>query len=123
MVGGSSGSLNVGDGRELANGLMRLLEHAGCLRKGLADPGTCLVDTTSQGVSYHYSSMGGFWVPEKKVGDRVAPGHVLGSLIEAIGGRQLEQVRADRAGVVVTVRRYPVVHARELLVRVAEDAR
>jgi predicted deacylase len=123
VVGGRAAALDVEDGRELAHGLMRLLEHSGSLRAGLADPGTCLVDTTSQGVSYHYSSLGGFWVPEKQAGDKVAPGHVLGSVIEAIGGRQLEQVRATRPGVVVTVRRYPVVHARELLVRVAEDGR
>lgn len=121
VVGGRAGTLHVQDGRTLADGLMRLLEHAGCLRKGLSDPGSCLVDTTRQGVSYHYSGLGGFWVPEKRAGDRVAPGHVLGSVTEAIGGRQLEQVRADREGVVVTVRRYPVIHARELLVRVAGE--
>ena len=38
----------------------------------------------------------------------------------SVGGGLVEEVRADRAGVVVTMRSYPVVHARELLVRVAE---
>ena len=37
-----------------------------------------------------------------------------------LGGEPIEEVRARRAGLVLAVRLYPMVHAQELLVRVAE---
>ena len=36
-----------------------------------------------------------------------------------VGGEQLDEVRALCTGVVMTVRAYPMIHAQELLVRVA----
>ena len=47
-------------------------------------------------------------------------GAAAGFDLLVIGGDLLDQVRAERSGVVATMRTYPVVHARELLVRVAE---
>lgn len=119
VVGGQGGTLDTWAARQIADGLLRLLSTLGMIRQTV-DPGEPKVDTTRRGVGYHYSATGGFWVPEVKVGDRVEPGHVLGTLHEVIGGELLDQVRARQAGVVVTMRTYPVVHARELLVRVAE---
>lgn len=119
VVGGSAARLDVGDARTLADGILRLLTSVGCIRE-ITDPGASRVDTTSAGVAYHYSGCGGFWVPEVQVGEVVGPGHLLGAVTEVVGGRRLEQVRADRAGVVATMRCYPIVHARELLARVAD---
>lgn len=121
VVGGRGATLDTAASRQLADGLLRLLEHLQVIRPH-TDPGQVLVDTTRRGVSYHYSSLGGFWVPEVGVGDRVAPGHLLGAVTEVLGGGLVEEVRAERSGVVTTMRTYPVVHARELLVRVAESA-
>jgi predicted deacylase len=119
VVGGRGATLDLEPARTMADGLFRLLHHMGILPvptpfKGLA------VDTTRDRVSYHYSGVGGFWVPEVEIGDRVAPGHLLGTVTEVIGGGQLEEVRADRKGVVITMRTYPVIHAQELLARVSE---
>ena len=119
VVGGRGATLDLSRSRQIADGLLRLLTEVGVLRFGM-EPGQILVDATRRGVAYHYSSFGGFWVPEVAVGDRVAAGHLLGTINEVVGGSLVEEVRADRAGVVVTMRSYPVVHARELLVRVAE---
>ncbi|MCB9744866.1 MAG: succinylglutamate desuccinylase/aspartoacylase family protein [Alphaproteobacteria bacterium] len=119
VVGGQGGTLDVSAARQIADGLLRLLCTLGMVRQTV-DDGAPLVDTTRRGVGYHYSATGGFWVPEVRVGDRVEPGHVLGTLHEVIGGEVLDQVRARQQGFVVTMRTYPVVHARELLVRVAE---
>ena len=120
VVGGRAGTLDVGHARTLAHGLLRLLHHLKVLKHAVADPAEALVDTTRQGVRYHYSDVGGFWVPEVRVGDRVEPGHLLGAVTEVVGGQRVEAVRAERAGIVMSMRAYPVVHARELLVRVAE---
>jgi predicted deacylase len=119
VIGGRGATLDVDASRVLANGILRLLHHLEILPIA-PDPGETVVDTTRTQVSYHYSAVGGFWVPEVRTGDRVKPGHVLGKITEVIGGDLLEEFRADREGIVVTMRTYPVVHARELLVRVAE---
>ena len=119
IVGGRGATLDLGPARTMASGVLRLLHHLGIL-SAQPPPGRCVADTTRDRVSYHYSGLGGFWVPEVSIGDRVAPGHLLGSVTEVIGGGRLEDVRADRAGVVITMRAYPVIHARELLVRVSD---
>ena len=119
VVGGRGSTLDVAHARSIANGVLSLLEHLGIVT-GLSDEAQTLVDTTSAGVAYHYSSVGGFWVPEVACGDRVRPGQFLGAVTEIVGGERLEEVRANRHGVVISMRCYPVVHARELLVRVAE---
>jgi predicted deacylase len=119
ILGGRGATLDVDASRTMTNGILRLLHHLGILSTA-PDPGDNLVDTTRNQVSYHYSAMGGFWVPEVRTGDRVKPGHLLGKITEVVGGDLLEEFRADRDGIVVTMRTYPVVHARELLIRVAD---
>jgi predicted deacylase len=119
LIGGRGGTLDIDHAGQLADGVLRLLHHVGILSVA-PDPGETLVDTTRASVSYHYGSFGGFWVPEVRAGDRVKPGHLLGKVTEVIGGNLLEEIRADRTGIVVTLRTYPIVHARELLVRVAD---
>lgn len=119
VVGGRGSTLDVGLARSVANGVLSLLEHKGIVQ-GVSDPAETLVDTTRAGVDYHYSGVGGFWVPEVGCGDRVRTGQFLGVVTEVVGGDRLEEVRAKRDGVVMSMRCYPVVHARELLVRVAE---
>jgi predicted deacylase len=119
VLGGRGATLDVADSRSMAQGIMRLLDFMGILPVP-TDPGKTLVDTTRAEVSYTYGSVGGFWVPEVRTGDLVKPGHLLGKITEVVGGGPLEEFRADREGVVVTMRTYPVVHAQELLVRVAD---
>ena len=117
--GGRGSTLDVQHARRIANGILRVLEHLDIIGN-MTDDEETLVDTTRAGVDYHYSSVGGFWVPEVSCGDRVAPGQFLGAVTEIVGGDRLEEVRATRRGVVMSLRCYPVVHGRELLVRVAE---
>jgi len=78
-----------------------------------------MADVTHAEVETHRASCGGFFVAEVRVGDSVKPGHLLGYIQSPIGGERLDEVRAGRTGIVMTVRAYPMIHAQELLVRVA----
>ena len=103
----------------MANGLSNLLGHMGiCAHMDMGGTGT-VADVTHAEVEIHRAGCGGFFVSEVRVGDLVKPGHLLGYLQSPIGGERLEEIRAGRTGVVMTVRAYPMVHAQELLVRVA----
>ena len=120
VVGGRGSTLDVVHARIIANGVLSLLEHLDIV-SGLSDHTETLIDTTSAGVDYHYSSVGGFWVPEVSCGQAVRPGQFLGAVTEIVGGERLDELRAERSGVVMSMRCYPVVHARELLVRIAQS--
>jgi predicted deacylase len=78
-----------------------------------------VADVSRAEVETHRAECGGFFVSEVRVGDLVKPTHLLGYIQAPVGGERLEEARAGRAGVVMTVRSYPMVHAQELLVRVA----
>ena len=119
VIGGRGATLDIAASRTMANGVMRLLYHLGVLPVPVDADGN-RVDTTKSGVQYIYGMIGGFWVPEVRVGDEVKPGHLLGKITEVIGGGLLQEFRAETAGLVVTARTYPVVHAQELLIRIAE---
>lgn len=117
VVGGRGVTLDTGHSTTLANGLYRLLTALGLGPR--MDAGNTLADVTHGDVESHRSECGGFFVPEVRVGDRVEGGHLLGRVQNPIGGEQLQEVRAKRRGVVMTLRAYPLVHASELLVRIA----
>ncbi len=117
VVGGRGITLDTSHSTTLANGLSRLLAHLGM---GPArGEGETIADVTSADIEAHRSTYGGFFVPEVRVGDRVETGHLLGRVHNPVGGELLNEVRAGRRGVVLTVRAYPLVHAQELLVRIA----
>jgi predicted deacylase len=117
LVGGRGITLDTSHSATLARGLGRLLAHLGILaHHGESET---VADVTRNEVDTLRASCGGFFVPEVRVGDRVRVGQLLGYLQSPIGGERLAEARSERAGVVMTVRAWPMVHAEEMLVRVA----
>ncbi len=117
LRGGRGGSLDVDDAKTMARALVRLLAQAGHLHAPEPAPPTIV---TEKMLDYR-CEVGGFFVPEVRPGEPVVVGQVLGTLRAAIGGETIESFHATAAGVVLAVRVYPVVHGRELVVRVAQS--
>lgn len=117
VIGGRGITLDTSLSTMLARGLSGLLAHLKIM-PALGEPST-VADITHAGIEVHRAPCGGFFVPEVRVGDRVRPGHLLGYLQAPIGGERLTEIRAGRRGVVMTLRANPLVHAQELLARVA----
>lgn len=117
VEGGRGSTLDTSHSDTLARGLAALLGHLRIL-PATRGPGT-IADVTHAEVETHRAPFGGFFVPEVKLGQRVQAGAPLGHLQAPFGGERLGELRAGRPGVVMTVRTYPMVHAQELLVRVA----
>jgi predicted deacylase len=118
VTGARGATLDKKAGAEIAAGLSRLMAAMGMIRSPSPGRVSALVD--DEQVHGHRSTTGGFFVAEVNVGDRVAPGDLLGRVVAPVGGTPLEDVRAVCEGLVTTVRRYPMSHAQELLLRVAE---
>jgi hypothetical protein len=118
VVGGRGITLDNRHATTMANGLANLLGHLG-ISANMDSPMEIAGDVTHADVEAHRASCGGFFVAEVRVGDLVKPGHLLGYIQSPIGGERLDEIRASRTGVVMTIRAYPMIHAQELLVRVA----
>lgn len=116
--GGRGATLDVDDARVMARGLLRMLAAMGLV--GAADPPGPHLETDR--VRDYRTGAGGFFVPEVHPGARVSHGTLLGTVRAPLGGEPIETVVAERSGVVIGVRIYPMVHARELAVRVAEES-
>ncbi len=116
--GGRGGTLDLDAAQAMADGVLAVLGMLGVVR-GVHQAGEPQADVTRSQLRYHYSAVGGFWVPEVRVGQVVRRGQLLGTLRRIVGGEVIEELRSDTEGLVMTLRAYPVVHARELLVRIA----
>ena len=77
------------------------------------------VEVTKQDIEVHRAACGSFFVPEVRVGESVQKGRLLGYLQSPIGGERIDEIRAKKPGIVMTLRANPLVHAQELLVRIA----
>ena len=62
VLGGRGATLDVADSREMANGIMRLLDHLGILPVPM-DPGNPLVDTTREAPPTSFKCSGPYLVP------------------------------------------------------------
>jgi uncharacterized protein len=117
VVAGRGITLDTGHSSTTAHGLNRLLAHLGLMHA--VGPSETVADVAASEVETFRALYGGFFVPEVRVGDAVKAGHMLGYVQSPIGGDRLAEIRASGSGIVMTVRAWPMVHAQELLVRVA----
>jgi predicted deacylase len=117
VTGGRGSTLDKAVGDELAEALRRLMGALGASRALPAR--AVLAEVGDDGMLEMRCESGGFFVPEVRVGERVGAGHLLGRVVAPVGGATIEDVRAPQAGLVTCARRYPMVHARELLLRIA----
>ncbi|MEN9785603.1 MAG: hypothetical protein RLZZ299_867 [Pseudomonadota bacterium] len=118
--GGRGGALDVGDATRMARGLARMLGALGMLN-GTDHGAQAAAGLETARTTDLRAESGGFFVPEVAPGERIETGALLGTVRHPIGGEMQEQVRATRHGVVLAVRAWPMVHARELLVRIADE--
>lgn len=105
------------ESKVMARALVRGLASMGILPGD--DPAPKTLETDQ--VRAYRTEAGGFFVPEVNPGARVSAGALLGTVRAPLGGELVERVEALRPGIVVATRVYPMVNARELVVRVAEE--
>ena len=103
----------------MASGFSNLLAHLNITTATTDSQST--IEVTKREIEVHRAACGAFFVPEVRVGEQVQKGRLLGYLQSPIGGERIYEVRAERRGIVMTLRANPLVHAQELLVRIAEN--
>ena len=113
---GRGGELELAAAHSLASAIVRLMGGMGMIATAETPPPSMM--TTE--VREYRGASGGFFVPEVRCGATVATGDLLGWVRAPLGGNPIEAIHAEKGGIVLSVRRYPLAHARELLLRVAE---
>ncbi len=117
VVGGRGVTLDTRLSTKMAASISSLLSHMGIMNSMMNIQ--TLADVTTNEIDTHRAPLGGFFVPEVRVGERVLPGRLLGYLQSPLGGERLDELRAKHEGIVMTLRANPMTHAQELLARVA----
>jgi uncharacterized protein len=88
-------------------GLARILAALGMLTEAVPPPEH---ETTLLGrFSWLYSHHAGWWAPIVEVGEAVQAGQVLGTISTIDGTEELEEIRADTAGVPIFITTSPAV--------------
>ena len=108
-------------GDQMFSGLIHLLKETGILDSGVELPGLVKHPQEIRGnqVLSVTAEHPGLYVPTIHVGDFVGEGRMLGQVIDPVAGRVLEQVKAQAAGLVFTLREHPITYSGSLLVRIA----
>ncbi|HND29314.1 MAG TPA: succinylglutamate desuccinylase/aspartoacylase family protein [Myxococcota bacterium] len=112
---GRAGTLDLGAAQVLADAVCRRLAHLGMLPPLAPVP----PPPVAREVVDLRCSRAGYFEPLRRCGEPVRAGDVVGVVRALVGGLPLEEVRALATGRVVALRAYPLVHAQELVARVA----
>lgn len=108
-------------GERLVDGILRLAAHLGMWSGDFRAYRPPIVSRDGA-VSYLNANHGGIFLPEATHGEPVAQGQLIGIVADPLAGTVLERVTAPRAGLLFTLREYPVVYPGSLLARVLDDA-
>lgn len=108
-------------GERLTQGILRLAAHLGAWA-GPARACEAPIISNDGEVSYLNAGVGGIFLPEAAHGSRVEKGQLIGIVADALTGQVAERVVAPAAGLLFTLREYPVVYPGSLLARILGDA-
>ncbi len=112
---GRAGTLDLAAAQILADAVCRRLSRLGMLPPAPPVP----PPPVARDVVDVRCSRAGYFEALRRCGEPVREGEVVGVVRALVGGRPLEEVRAAVGGRVVALRAYPLVHAQELVARLA----
>ncbi len=121
LKGGAGNRLTENVGGDLCAGVMNLLTWLGMTDEQLVPVHWAAIQraTHVQDAQVHElrTSCGGMFLPKLPLGAEVQPGDELGLVADPLEARELESLRASRAGRVVAIREQPQVFPGSLVAR------
>jgi predicted deacylase len=109
---------------QVVTGILHVAQRLGVLDEGLKlEPLTHMPRIADEGnVHYLNAETSGLFVPCVEHWSAVRSGELLGRIVSPLRGDTLSEVRAPRAGLLFTLREYPLVYEGSLLARLMEVA-
>jgi len=105
-------------GDQMIDGIFNLMKELGIWKGEVPEIRTPMISRKSDDVSYLNASASGLFVPEVSHGARLETGDLVGKIVDPLCGRVLDEVRAPRAGMLFTIREYPIVDEGSLMGRI-----
>ena len=107
-------------GERLTQGVLRLAAHLG-VWKGDFKADEAPIVSRDGDVSYLNAGAAGIFLPRATHASMVEEGQLIGIIADPLSGEVHEEVRAERAGLLFTLREYPIVYPGSLLARILGD--
>lgn len=113
--------LTIEFGNQLVDGIFNLMKTLGIWKGEVGNVRTPMISQNPNDVTYLNASASGLFVPEVSHGANLSKGDRIGKIVDPLCGRILDEVRAPRAGMLFTIRDYPIVDEGSLMGRILKE--
>lgn len=114
--------LTIEYGNQMVEGIFSLMKKLGIWSGDVIDVKKPMISTDPDDVSYLNASASGLFVPSVKHGARLSEGDVIGRIVDPLNGTVLDEVKAPQAGMLFTIRDYPIVDEGSLMGRIIKES-
>ncbi len=104
-------------GDQLVEGIFRLMQKLGIWSGEVEAVRKPIVSRDPEDVSYLNASVGGLFLPSVKHWEELKKGDPVGRIVDPLSGEVLDEVLAPVAGILFTIRDYPIVDEGSLMGR------
>lgn len=104
-------------GDQMVNGIFNLMKKLGIWEGETAVVRQPIVSRDPKDVAYLNAATGGLFVPAVRHGAKIEEGELIGRIINPLSGGVRDEVRAPMAGMLFTIREYPIVDEGSLIGR------
>ncbi|MBQ0043190.1 MAG: succinylglutamate desuccinylase/aspartoacylase family protein [Lachnospiraceae bacterium] len=108
-------------GNQMVDGIFSLMKKMGIWSGEVAPVKKPMISKNPSDVSYLNATSSGLFVPEVKHGAMLAEGELIGRIVDPLCGKILDEVRAPQAGLLFTIRDYPIVDEGSLMGRILKE--
>lgn len=108
-------------GEQLTDGIFSLMKALGIWNGETKTVRKPMISRNPDDVSYLNASASGLFVPEVNHGTRLKTGELIGRIVDPLSGTVLDEVRAPQAGMLFTIRDYPIVDEGSLMGRILKE--
>ncbi len=105
-------------GDQLADGILNLMRELGIWEGETVSPREPIVSRNPDDICYLNATAGGIFIPSVKHGAMLKKDELVGTIVDPLAGAVLDEVRAPMAGMLFTIRDYPVVDEGSLMGRI-----
>ncbi len=102
---------------QLADGIFQLMHHMGIWKGEVKSVRTPILSEDPEDVIFLNAAVAGMFVPHVKHWEKLKKGDHIGSIIDPLEGKVLNEIYSPVDGILFTIREYPVVDAGSLVGR------
>lgn len=108
-------------GDQMVDGIFNTMKELGIWTGEVKAVRKPMISQNPEDVSYLNATASGLFVPDVKHGARLKEGDLIGKIVDPLCGEVLDEVRSPQAGMLFTIRDYPIVDEGSLMGRILKE--